>query len=129
MDKIKTYKDLRVFQHSFKYAMEIFHLSKSFPIEERYALTSQVVRSSRSVCANLTEAWRKRKYEKYFMSKLTDCEGEAEETQLWLDFALSCGYINQETHKDLFEKYDHVISMLVRMMQNPDKWTFNLKKK
>jgi len=93
MAKIATHKDLRVYQASFQAAMAIYQLSKSFPPEEKFSLTDQVRRSSRSVCANLAEAFRKRRYPKNFVSKLSDCEAEAAETHVWLDFALACDYV------------------------------------
>jgi four helix bundle protein len=95
MAKIATHKDLRIYQAAFGVAMDIYKLSKSFPSEEKFSLTDQVRRSSRSVCANLAEAFRKRRYPKNFVSKLSDCEAEAAETQVWLDFALSCKYLDQ----------------------------------
>jgi four helix bundle protein len=104
--------------------MMIFNTSKTFPKEEMYSLTDQVRRSSRSVSGNLGEAFRKRKYPKSFISKLTDAEGEAGETQVWLDYALECGYINSSTHAELFDKYDHIISMLVNMSIKPENWSF-----
>jgi len=124
MEKIRTHKDLKVYQLSFESGMKIFHLSKEFPIEERYSLTDQIRRSSRSVSGNLAEAFRKRKYPKSFISKLSDAEGEAAETQVWLDYAMDCGYLKTETHIELFEKYDHIISMLVNMSVKPENWSF-----
>jgi four helix bundle protein len=122
-DKIRTHKDLKVYQLSFEAGMEVFHVSKVFPKEERYSLTDQIRRSSRSVSGNLAEAFRKRKYPKAFVAKLTDCEGEAAETQVWLDYALACGYLKEEIHTQLFDNYDHIISMIVNMSNNPDKWS------
>jgi len=122
--KIKTHKDLKVFQLSFEAAMEIFNLTKKFPKEETYSLTDQIRRSSRSVSGNLAEAFRKRKYPKAFISKLSDCEGEAAETQVWLDYALTCNYISEDTHSHLFDKYDHIIAMLVTMASKPENWTW-----
>ena len=109
MAKINTHKDLRVYQLSFESGMEIFQVSKKFPKEEIYSLTDQVRRSSRSVSSNLAEAWRKRRYEKAFIAKLSDCEGEAAETQVWLDYALACEYINEETYTTLYKKYDYIL--------------------
>ena len=122
MAKIATHKDLRVFQTAFKAAMEIYRLSKLFPVEEKYSLTDQVRRSSRSVCANSAEAFRKRRYPKNFVSKLSDCEAEAAETQVWLDFALACDYISNEDYEKLYKEYDMIIGMLVKMMLEPEKW-------
>ncbi len=124
MEKIKTHKDLKVYHLSFEAGMEVFEISKLFPKEERYSLTDQIRRSSRSVSGNLAEAFRKRRYPKYFVAKLTDSEGEAAETQVWLDYALACNYIEKESHFKLFDKYDHIIAMIVNMSNNPDNWTF-----
>jgi len=104
--------------------MTIFHISKSFSKVEIYFLTDQIRRSSRSVSGNLAEAFRKRKYPKSFISKLTDSEGEAAETQVWLDYAMQCGYIDKERHSELFDKYDHIIAMLVNMSTKPEQWSF-----
>jgi len=120
--KIKTHKDLDVYKLAFGSAMEIFELSKSFPQDERYSLTDQVRISSRSVCANIAEAFRARRYKNNFVSKLSISECEGGETQAWLDFAFSCGYINKETHNQLFDKYDHIVAMLVNMIIKPEKW-------
>jgi len=122
--KIRTHNDLDVYKIAFKIAMEIFELSKKFPAEEKYSLTDQIQRSSRSVSANLAEAFRKRKYPKAFVSKLSDSEGEAAETQVWLDFALCCQYIDTPIHKNLIENYDQVIGKLVNMSLHPENWTF-----
>jgi len=122
MKLIKTHKDLDVYKLSFESAMEIFELSKSFPKEETYSLTDQIRRSSRSVAANLSEAFRKRRYPKNFISKLSDCEAEAAETQVWLDFALKCGYINEIVHQKIYQKYDWVIGKIVNMIKYPEKW-------
>ncbi len=124
MEKIRTHKDLKVFQLSFEAGMMIFHVSKKFPKEEMYSLTDQIRRSSRSVSGNIGEAFRKRKYPKSFVSKLTDAEGEAAETQVWLDYALECGYMETKFHVELFDKYDHIISMLVNMSTKPESWSF-----
>jgi len=124
MEKIRTHKDLKVFQLSFESGMTIFHVSKTFPKEEMYSLTDQIRRSSRSVSGNIAEAFRKRKYPKAFISKLTDAEGEAAETQVWLDYALECGYIEVKARAELFDKYDHIISMLVNMSSKPENWSF-----
>jgi four helix bundle protein len=122
MAKIATHKDLRVYQLAFVKAMEIYTISKLFPVEEKYSLTDQIRRSSRSVCANLAEAFRKRRYPKNFVSKLSDCEAEAAETQVWLDFALACDYITIEDYEKLYKEYDMIIGMLVRMIVEPEKW-------
>ena len=122
MAKIATHKDLRVFQAAFKAAMEIYKLSKSFPAEEKFSLTDQIRRSSRSVCANMAEAYRKRRYPKNFVSKLSDCEAEAAETQVWLDFAIACDYITIEDYEKLYKEYDMILGMLVKMIVEPEKW-------
>ena len=122
MAKIATHKDLRVYQAAFLAAMEIYRLSKSFPIEEKFSLTDQIRRSSRSVCANLAEAFRKRRYPKNFVSKLSDCEAEAAETHVWLDFALACEYVTIEDYEKLYKEYDMILGMLVKMIVEPEKW-------
>ena len=122
---VKVHNDLIVYQKAFSAAMEIFHISKKFPSEEKYALTDQIRRSSRSVNANITEAWRKRRYEKSFINKLNDADGEAAETQNWLDFAFACEYIDKETYLDLYKKYDEVLAIIVSMTINSKKWTFS----
>ena len=116
---VHTAKDLEVYREAWSLSMDIFELSKSFPPEERYALTSQIRRSSRSVCMNLREAWAKRRYEAHFVSKITDCDGEASETDTSLDFAYNCNYITPEQHKALTEKCRSVGRMLGKMLQNP----------
>ena len=123
MKKIKTHKDLNIYQLSFESGMNIFKISKNFPKEEIYSLTNQLRRSSRSVSGNIVEAFRKRKYPKSFISKLTDAEGEAAETQVWLDYSMECVYLEATVHQNLFDKYDHIISMLVNMSSNPDSWS------
>ena len=122
MAKIATHKDLRVYQAAFLAAMDIYKLSKSFPMEEKFSLTDQVRRSSRSVCANLAAAFRKRRYPKNFVSKLSDCEAEAAETHVWLDFALACDYVTIEEYEKLYKEYDMILGMLVRMIVEPEKW-------
>ncbi len=121
--KIKTHEDLEVYQVAFKAAMSIFELSKGFPKEERYSLTDQIRRSSRSVCANLAEAWRKRRYKAAFIAKLSDSESEAAEVQVWLKFAVECGYLDINTARDLYRNYNRVIGSLVNMINHPEKWT------
>jgi len=124
MEKIRTHKELRVYQLSFEAGMEIFRISKSFPKEETYSLTDQIRRSSRSVSGNIAEAFRKRRYPKAFVSKLSDVEGESAETQVWLDYALACEYISSEEHKVLDDKYDHILSMIVNMSSKPENWSW-----
>lgn len=125
MSRIISHKELKVYQLSFEAAMQIFEISKSFPSEEKYSLTDQIRRSSRSVSGNIAEAWRKRRYEKSFVAKLSDSEGEAAETQVWLDYSLACNYIQKATHNELYEKYDFILGMLVNMIINPHQWTLN----
>ena len=122
MSTIKFHQDLKVFQKSVEFAMIIFELTKSFPKEELYSLTDQIRRSSRSVSANISEAWGKRKYEKSFVAKLTDSEGEARETQTWLLYAWKCKYINEEQFISLNKQYNQIIGMLVSMMSQSGKW-------
>lgn len=122
MSTIKFHQDLKVFQKSFETTQLIFELSKSFSKEELYSLTDQIRRSSRSVKANISEAWGKRKYEKSFIAKLTDSEGEARETQTWLQFAHACCYINKEQYNNLLNQYNQIIGMLVNMMNQSEKW-------
>lgn len=116
MEIIKSHKELTVYQLAFKSSMELFKLSKSFPKEEVYSLTSQIRRSSRSVSANLAEAFRKRRYEKAFVSKLSDCEAEAAETQIWLDYSFECGYLSRDLYEKLFNEYDMIIGKIVIML-------------
>jgi four helix bundle protein len=122
MGNIKTHKDLQVYLAAFKAAAQIHQISMSFPPEEKYSLTDQVRRSSRSVCANIGEAFRKRRYPKSFIAKLSVSEAEAAETQIWLDFALEFGYIDNEKHALFYDKYDHILSQLVIMANSPEKW-------
>ncbi len=117
-----------VYNKAFDAAMPIFELSKRFPKEETYSLTDQVRRSSRSVCANLAEAWRKRRYEAAFVSKLSDAETEAAETQVWLEFAVKCGYANRDTSADLYRIYDECIGTVVGMINHPETWILAKKK-
>ena len=122
--KIRSHKELETYQLAFEASMEIFELTKKYPKEEMYSLTDQIRRSSRSVCANLAEAFRKRKYPKSFVAKLSDSEAEAAETQVWLDFSLACQYIDKDTYQDLFEKYDQILGKLINMALHPEKWSY-----
>jgi len=122
MESIKSHKDLRVYKLAFATALEIYQLSREFPKVETYSLTDQIRRSSRSVCANIAEAFRMRRYPAAFISKLTLSEGEAAETQVWLEFALACQYIQASIHKELDNQYEKILSMLVNMIRSPDKW-------
>ena len=116
----RGYKDLKVYQLAYKLAIEIFEISKSFPKEETYSLTDQIRRSSRSVCANIGEGYRKRRYPKHFSSKMTDADGECSETQIWLDFARDCNYMNETSCDKLYNDYIEVGRMLGSMVNNPE---------
>ncbi len=107
---------------AFDASMKIFRFSKSFPTEERYSLTDQCRRSSRSVCANLAEAWRKRRYPAAFVAKLSDSEAEAAETQVWIQFAVECEYLDREISRELYTDYDNIIGKLVNMINHPSDW-------
>ena len=120
--KIQTHEDLEVYRIAFKAAMEIFELSRKFPTEEKYSLTDRIRRSSRSVCANLAEAWRKRRYKAAFIAKLSDSEAEAAEVQVWLKFAVECNYLEVNTARNLYKNYNRILGSLVNMINNPDKW-------
>ncbi len=117
-----TFRDLEVFKLARQQAMEIFNLSKTFPKEERYSLTDQMRRSSRSVCANLGEAYRKRQYPAHFKSKISDSDMENTETQIWMDFALECKYICIEEHVVFIKRSQSVGRILNYMIQNPQKF-------
>jgi four helix bundle protein len=120
--RIADYKELRVYKLAFESAMEMFRLSKRFPSEEKFSLTDQVRRSSRSVCTNIAEAWRKRRYQAAFVSKLSDSDGEAAETEVHLDFALQCGYLPAENHSQLRDAYDHICRQLTKMIDDAPSW-------
>jgi four helix bundle protein len=120
--KITSHKDLLVYQKAFAVAMDIFDLSRAFTKDERYSLTDQIRRSSRSVCANIAEAWRKRRYEAAFVSKLSDSEGEAAETQVWIDFAVKCGCLKESRAEALTCTYEEILRMLVAMIVRSEEW-------
>ena len=120
--KITRHQELDVYKKAFDAAMVIFELSKGFPKEETYSLTDQIRRSSRSVCANLAEAWRKRRYEAAFIAKLNDSEGEAAETQTCIEFAVKCKYIDVEIARELYKNYDEIIGMMISMISHPHLW-------
>lgn len=122
MANIRHFRELRVYQNAMEAAMRIFDQTKAFPPEEKYSLTDQMRRSSRSVCANLAEAWRKRRYEAAFVAKLSDCESEACETQVWLEFAVRCGYLGTATSNELDQLYENIIGQLVNMIKESGKW-------
>ena len=119
---IKAHRDLDVYQMAFEAAMRIFELTKSFPKEETYSLTDQIRRSSRSVCTNIAEAWRKRRYEAAFVSKLNDSEAEAAETQVWLEFSVKCNYLDATVGRELYTTYDNILGKLVNMILHPEHW-------
>ena len=124
MKRVVSHRDLDVYGRAFAAAMRLFELSKTFPREEMYSLTDQIRRSSRSVCANIAEAWRKRRYEAAFVSKLSDADTEAGETQVWIEFAVKCGYMPRDAGVDLYRTYDAILATLVGMMNHPETWTF-----
>jgi four helix bundle protein len=121
-ERINSYRDLRVYQNAMDAAMRIFALTKQFPSEEKYAMVDQIRRSFRSVCANLAEAWRKRRYQAAFIAKLSDAESEACETQVWIECAFKCRYLNDTTRDELDKGYEQILSQLVRMIDEADKW-------
>ena len=121
------FRELLAYKMGFQLSMEIFQLSKSFPIEEKYSLTDQIRRSSRSVCANIAEAYRKRRYVAHFTSKLTDSDGENSETNVWLEFAYECNYINKEVFLDLSGKTQEVGKLINFMINNPEKFGCSIK--
>ena len=123
-----SFKDLIVYQKAFEQAMRIFEVTKGFPKIEQFSLTDQFRRSSRSVCANLAESWRKRRYVAHFVSKLTDADAEASETTVWLDFSLECGYIDDQVHKELSAQYDEIGRMLGSMIASPEKFCTEFQK-
>lgn len=116
------YKKLLAYEKGFKLAMKIFEITKKFPPEEKYSLTDQIRRSSRSVCVNLSEAYRRRRYKDYFISKLNDCETENNETQVWLDFALACNYISNQQYEELTSLNNEVGKLVWYMINKPDKF-------
>ncbi len=120
MKRINSVRDLEVYKIAFDTAMEIFEISKSFANEEKYSLTDQIRRSSRSVCANLAEGWRKRRYKAVFINKLSDVAQEAAETQTWLEFALRCNYVSEEMFEKLDERYEHAFAMIISMERKVD---------
>jgi len=129
MQNIRSYKELRVYQAAIDAAMRIFELTERFPPEERYSMTDQMRRASRSVCSNIGEAWRKRRYPAHFVSKLSDSEGEAEETRVWLDLALRCKYISEAEAIELDHSYDGILAQLVRMIEHPEQWSIKRRSK
>jgi four helix bundle protein len=128
MQNIRSYKELRVYQAAIDAAMRIFEITKQFPSEERFSMVDQMRRASRSVCANIGEAWRKRRYSAHFASKLSDSEGEAEETRVWLELAFRCRYISQDEMVQLDSIYDGIIAQLVHMVDHTQDWLIRIPK-
>jgi four helix bundle protein len=122
MSKIDSFKDLIVYQKAYKLSMEIFEISKKFPKEEKFSLTDQIRRSSRSVTTCISESWARRRYVKSFVNKLVDSLGEENETEVWLDYSFDCKYIMIETHERFLNGYEEVRKMLISMINNPEKW-------
>ena len=120
--KITRHTQLNVYRKAFELAMEVFNVTRKFPKDERFSLTDQVRRSSRSVCANVAEGWRKRVYEAAFCSKLSDAEAEAAETQTWIEFSVKCEYLSRNEGAKLYTAYDGIVAMLVVMRNEPQKW-------
>ena len=126
-DRIRSYRDLRVYQNAMEAAMEIFELTKGFPPEEKYSMVDQMRRSSRSVCTNIAEAWRKRRYRAAFIAKLSDAESEACETQMWIEFAVRCKYLGAFLAEKLTDTYEQIMGQLVKMIEESDKWLIKSK--
>ena len=125
--KIRTHRDLIVYQRAMSAAMEIWNLSRQFPADERFSLTDQFRRASRSVCANLAEAWRKRRYKGAFIAKLSDAEGEAAESQVWIEFAVKCKYLPRDKAAALYRAYNAILRTLVGMINHPETWVIGAK--
>lgn len=123
-ERIESVRELNVYKAAFYAAMEIFQISKEFPVEEKYSLTDQIRRSSRSICSNLAEAWRKRRYRAVFVNKLSDAMQEASETQTWLDFCLACEYMDEDIFNRLDLEYENILAMLNSMEMKADKFCF-----
>lgn len=127
-DRIKSYRDLRVYQKAMEAAMEIFELTRGFPPEEKYSMVDQMRRSSRSVCTNIAEAWRKRRYRAAFIAKLSDAESEACETEVWIEFAVRCKYLDAIRAEKLTDTYEQIMGQLVKMIEEPEKWLIRANK-
>ena len=125
--KIVSHRDLEVYGKAFDAAMQIFEFSKCFPKEEMYSLTDQIRKSSRSVCSNMAEAWRKRRYRTAFVSKLCDSESETAETQVWLEFAVKCGYLSREPAACLYGVYEEILRIIVSLINHPESWLISQK--
>jgi len=122
MGNIRHFRELDVYKMAMEAAMEIFELTKHFPVEERYSMIDQMRKSSRSVCANIAEAWRKRRNPAAFVSKLSDAEAEAAETEVWLEISVRCGYLDQAKAATLEQQYERILGKLVNMLSNPEQW-------
>jgi four helix bundle protein len=122
LSNIRHFRDLEVYQLAMGAAMTLFELSKGFPLEERYSLTDQIRRSSRSVCANIAEAWCKRRYPNAFVSKLSDAEAEAAETQVWIEFSVKSGYLPSEQADEIDRQYENIQGKVVNMLNHPEQW-------
>jgi four helix bundle protein len=125
---VKHFRDLDVYQNALATGLRIYALTKRFPAEEKYSLTDQIRRSSRSVCANIAEGWRKRRYEAAFVSKLSDAEAEAAETQVHIEFAFHHGYVSDAAFREIDDASEHVLGQLVRMINHPEKWVIGARK-
>ncbi len=123
MGRIQSHKELVVYQYAMDGAMRVFELTKRFPAEEKFSMVDQMGRSSRSVCASIAEAWRKRRYKAHFVSKISDAESEAEETRVWLEFAGRCQYLSSTVVQELDTLYHNILGKLVRMESEPQQWT------
>lgn len=123
MANIRSFKELRVWQNAMDAAMRVFELTKRFPADERYSLTDQFRRASRSVASNIAEAWRKRRYAAAFISKLNDAEGEAAESQTWIEVSRRCSYLSEQDATDLDQRYEQILGQLVSMIEQPEDWT------
>jgi len=119
---IKNVRELDVFKLAYNSALEVYKITKTFPVEERYDLISQIRRSAKSVPGNILEAWRRRRYPKNFVSKLNEAETEADETMLWLDMSKDLGYLDEGAYVAIRDKYEHILAMLINMIRNPEKW-------
>ena len=128
-EKLRYHTDLEVYQLAFQAAMKIFNFSKNYPKEETYSLTDQIRRSSRSVCANLSEAWRRRRYPAAFINNLNHVEAEAAETQVWISFSKDCGYLSAQYAEELHQTYNHIIGVTISMIKHPEKWVLDYKDK
>jgi four helix bundle protein len=124
---VQSHKQLRVYQDALDATMLVFRLTKTWPTEERFSLIDQTRRSSRSVCAQIAEAWRRRRYPAAFVNKLNEAEGEAAETVVHTEIAALCGYITKEMEAELNERYDRILAQLVKMINHPDQWTIRPK--